>query len=312
VFSAAILGRWFEEPARPRGKKPTLDLAGAALLTACVLAILGAADGARARVLGPTALLTLAAFLFVERRAKEPILPLSLFRDRAIAVSSAVVFLLGAVMMGSVMYTPFYVQAVRGGTPTDGGTTVAPMLIGWPIASALAARFVAKVGFRPLVRTGLVLLAASASALAWAVGARASLNVFRLGMFVMGGGMGLATLALLVSIQEAVDWTQRGVVTASSMFFRTIGGALAVGALGALLARGLSGVIPEAVLQKMLTAHGETGAAELREAYARYADAVGPPMAPLFGTLAALALAALVVGLAFPDLKVKPKVKPAG
>jgi EmrB/QacA subfamily drug resistance transporter len=310
VLSAVFLVRYFHERDRPKGQKTSLDVLGAITLTACVLSVLGAAGGTRVAVFAPLSLVTLGLFLFVERRAKEPILPLSLFRSRVISVSSAVSFLLGAIMMATLMYTPFYVQAVRGGSATDGGTAVAPMLIGWPLASAFAARLLVKMGFRPLVRLGLLLLLVSGVALAWAVRAEAPLNVFRVTMFVMGGGMGLTTMTMLVSVQDAVDWKQRGVATASSMFFRTIGGALIVGALGAVLSRGLSDVIPEEVLRKMLTVRGE-GNAEVQAAFSRYAHDIAPPMAPLFTTIAVLALLALAIGLAFPDVKVKSRAQSA-
>ncbi len=304
IVSALVLVRFFKERERPKAEKSSLDVLGAVTLTACVLAVLGAAGGTHPLVLVPVAVAALALFLYVEGRAKEPLLPLALFRSRVIAVSSVVSFLLGAVMMATLMYTPFYVQAVRGGSATDGGTTVAPMLVGWPIASALAARVLVTRGFRPMVRLGVVLLAATGVGLALAVRADADLNVFRALMFVMGAGMGLATMSLLIAVQDAVRWNQRGVATASTMFFRTIGGALIVGALGAVLSRGLAAVIPEDVLRKMLTVRGD-GADEMTATFVRYAHDIAPPMAPLFQTIAGLALLALVIGLAFPDVKVR-------
>ncbi len=306
IISAIVLIRYFVERERPKPQKSSLDIAGAAALTVCVLAILGASAGTHVLVLAPVAAISLALFLHAERRAKEPLLPLSLFKGRVIAVSSAASFLQGALMMATLMYTPFYVQAVRGGSATDGGTTVAPMLVGWPIASALAARVLVKLGFRPLVRLGVVLLAVTGVGLALAVRAGADLNVFRAIFFVMGAGMGLTTMSLLVAVQDAVEWNQRGVATASTMFFRTIGGALIVGALGAVLSHGLSDVIPEEVLRKMLTVRGE-GTVEMKATFLHYADAIAPPMTPLFQTMAVISLLVLVIGLAFPDVKVRPR-----
>src|SRR5580658_7921380 len=145
LLSGAMLVTFFKENAERARDKITFDALGAVLLVVTILSVLGAASGrGGALFLVPLAIATLIAFLVVERRAKQPILPLHLFAKKVISVSSAVSALLGAVMMGSLMYTPLFVQAVRGGSPTDGGTSVAPMLIGWPLASATSARLLVK------------------------------------------------------------------------------------------------------------------------------------------------------------------------
>jgi EmrB/QacA subfamily drug resistance transporter len=307
LLSGVLLVVFFKE--RTRAKKDvSFDVGGAVLLTGCILAILGASAGNRTAVLAPVAVVTLILFLVVQKRVKEPILPLSLFENRVLAVGSAVAALLGAVMMASVMYTPLYVQAVRGGTPTEGGTTVAPMLIGWPLASALSARLLVKMGFRPLVRAGLVSLVVASIGLAYLVTDDASLTLFRIVMFVMGAGMGLVTTALIIAVQDAVEWNQRGVATSSQMFFRTIGGAIIVGALGALLARGVAGAVPEKDLAKMLGPERTAGIP--KETLASYAGALEHAMVPLFWVVAAGAILTLILGFFFPDVRVKARGSP--
>src|SRR5256885_15629614 len=74
--------------------------------------------------------------------------------------------LVGAGMISMVTYVPLYVQGVLGGSPTEAGSAITPMVIGWPIASAVSGRLLPRVGFRPLVRWGLALSALAAPALA--------------------------------------------------------------------------------------------------------------------------------------------------
>jgi EmrB/QacA subfamily drug resistance transporter len=306
LLSAALLIAFFEEKVERAGEKITFDALGAVLLVVTILSVLGAASGrGGAGWLLPVAALALAAFLAVEKRAKEPILPLHLFGKKVIAVSSAVSALLGAVMMGSLMYTPLFVQAVRGGSPTDGGTSVAPMLIGWPIASAMSARLLVSLGFRPLVRAGLVGLSIATACLAFAIRSDLPLGAFRVVMFFMGAGMGLVTTSMLIAVQDAVEWHERGVATSSSMFFRTIGGAVLVGVLGGILAKSLGGAVPESDLAKMLGPERALGIP--KEKLASYADALGRAMGPLFVVVAGCALLALAIGFAFPAVRVRKR-----
>src|SRR5215472_8733108 len=147
--SALLLIFFFRE--RVERKHHTLDLAGAGLLTAAVLALLFATRrGPLALPFAALAALTLAGFLAVERRAKEPLLPLPLFRKRVMAVTTLVGSLLGAGMIATVTFVPLYIQAVCGGTATEAGSAITPMVIGWPLASAVGGRVLPRVGFRPL------------------------------------------------------------------------------------------------------------------------------------------------------------------
>ena len=311
LLSATLLIAFFNEKVERAGDPITFDVRGAVLLVVTILSVLGAGSGRRgALFLVPLALVAGAMFIAVEKRAKEPILPLHLFEKKVISVSSAVSALVGAAMMGSLMYIPLFVQAVRGGSPTDGGTSVAPMLVGWPLASAASARLLVKLGFRPLVRAGLVGLSIATAGLALAVRADMSLHVLRVAMFCMGAGMGLVTTAMIIAVQDAVDWQERGVATSSSMFFRTIGGAILVGVLGGLLAGSLGGVVPESDLAKMLGPGRALGIP--KDKLTSYAGALGDAMSPLFLVISACTLVALAIGFAFPAVHVKRRARAEG
>jgi MFS family permease len=123
-------------------------------------------------------------------------------------------------------------------------------------------------------------------------------------MFVMGAGMGLANTALLIAVQESASWEERGVATASTMFFRTIGGAVAVGALGAVLAAGLGDQVPTALLNQLLgPEHGRGLDTALLE---QLSGLLQGSLRHVFDVIAALSLASLAAGMAFPERRLAP------
>jgi Na+/melibiose symporter-like transporter len=134
---------------------------------------------------------------------------------------------------------PLYAQGVLGATPTEAGGTIAPMAVGWPIASAVSGRLLTRIGFRDLVRVGMMVVALSALGLGLVVSRGASLNELRVVSGAFGLGMGIANTALVIAVQTSVGFSQRGVATASTLFFRNIGGTVGVGVMGVVLARAL-------------------------------------------------------------------------
>ncbi len=266
-----------------------------------MLALLAGVAGHAALVMLPLSAVAAIAFVLVERRQPEPLVPMDLMQKRVIAVSSGVSSVVGGVMTGTVIYLPLYAQAVLDASPASAGATVAPMLVGWPIASALSGRILLVVGPRPLVRFGFALVAVSAIALDWLVHGGAPLGAIRGCMFAFGVGMGLASTANIITVQDSVPFQRRGVATASTMFFRTIGGAVSVGVLGAVLARSLGGHVPESVLDSLLGPdHGQSLGADVVRRY-RFAMQAG--MAPLFHILAALGVVAAIVGALYPRVR---------
>ena len=297
LLSAAMLVTFHRDPARTTAPA-RLDLAGAALLTVTVLALLAGVAGRWPAIALPLACVGLASFLAVERRAAEPMIPLVLFRDPVIATASVAGALMGSVMMSSLTYLPLHVQAVLQGSPTVAGTAVAPMLIGWPLASAVAGRLLGRTGYRVLVRVGLIALGVATFALWRLLAAGAGTSAMRAVMFVFGAGMGLANTALIVIVQERAGFARRGVATASTMFFRTIGGAVGVGALGALLARRVAGDVPESLLRQMLGP--EHGAGIDRAVLHAAGGHLAGAMVTVFGVIAGLGALAALTGPFFP------------
>jgi EmrB/QacA subfamily drug resistance transporter len=234
IVSALVLVFSLVESIEPRQHK--LDIAGALLLSAAVLSLLLGSDGLFPWVLLPGSAVLTALFVAVERRATEPILPVDLFSQRVLATSSALSAISGGAMIGLVTFVPLYAQGVLGATPTEAGTTIATMAVAWPVASALSGRLIPRIGFRRLVRFGMAVVGASAVGLAWLTTSATGLTELRIVSAVFGVGMGLGNTALVIAVQTSVGFSQRGVATASTVFFRNIGGTVGVGVMGVVLA----------------------------------------------------------------------------
>jgi EmrB/QacA subfamily drug resistance transporter len=301
VMSALMLTSFFHEPVERR--EHSLDLPGAALLSGAIVALLLGASRFAPALMLPLSAALLGGFVVVERRAKEPVLSLALLRRRIMATSSAAGAVVGAVMSSTVIYLPLFVQAVMAGTPTQAGSTVTPMLVGWPIASAVAGRLLPRTGYRPLVRGGFAVVTVTSVLMAVLLHREPTMLALGATMFVMGAGMGLANTALVIAVQESATWEERGVATASTMFFRTIGGALAVGALGAVLAAGMGDRAPADVVHSLLgPEHGRGLDPAL---LAQVSGLLRDSLRHVFDFVAGISVGALAVALAFPSVQLR-------
>ena len=183
----------------------------------------------------------LVLFVFRERAAADPILPMDLMIQPTIAASLAGSFLVGAILFGLDTYVPLFIQGVRGGDATWAGRALMPLFLAWAVSVALAARAVVHFGFRrggmigsAMVALGNLILVGGAVFPAW------SQPWFIIGLAVCGLGMGPTSLSFVLAVQHAVTWGQRGVATGAVIFLRTMGGAIGVGLLGATLGWGLA------------------------------------------------------------------------
>jgi EmrB/QacA subfamily drug resistance transporter len=241
ILAAVVIALVYPPGTRIAGAK--VDWMGAALLFGGVTALLIAVGGTTAAVLpwlAATAVL-LTALVFVERRAKDPILPLDLFRHRVVSYSLVVVFMSGMAMFGAIAFVPLFVQGVLGGSAMQAGQVLTPLFLGWVVTSIVGARLTVRIGYRPVAVAGGVLLAAGFAVLA-SIGADATFGVLRAAVLVLGCGMGLSMLSLLLAVQHGVDRSQLGIATSLNQFSRSVGAVVGVAAMGAILARGLSGI----------------------------------------------------------------------
>jgi hypothetical protein len=156
-----------------------------------------------------------------------------------LVASSALSTCIGAIMIGVVSFLPLYAQGVLGATPMQAGASIAPMVISWPIASTLSARLISPLGFRMLIRAGMLAVTIAAVAMVISLYGGASESKLRFFSGLFGFGMGFATTPLIIAVQTAVRFEERGVATASTVFFRSIGSTVGAGIMGAILARAL-------------------------------------------------------------------------
>jgi EmrB/QacA subfamily drug resistance transporter len=221
-----------------RHEKPSVDYAGAGLLTITVVTLLlGLLDesASSARwVLISASIIAFILLLWVESRAVDPILPLHLFRERLFAATIAHGALSGAALFGSLSYITLYVQSVLGTSATRAGITIAPMLLGWVAASIFGTRILLKVKYRQLALIGTSLLVVGSFLLArTSVGSTQAYMM--LAVTVMGIGMGLSIPPFFIAVQSTVDRRHLGVATSTMQFSRSMGGTLGVSIMGAAL-----------------------------------------------------------------------------
>lgn len=243
LLAAAVIAGAY--PPSGRLSSVQVDWLGAALLFSGISTLLIALGdqppgGVWAWVLATV--LLLGAFLVVERRAPEPILPLDLFRVPVIARSLAVVFLVGVALFGAIAFIPLFVQAVQGGTATQAGQAITPLFLGWVVMSIVGARATVLLGYRTVSIAGGVMMTLGFFGLTL-VDVDSPGWILMTSCTVIGAGMGTQMLSLLLAVQHGVDRSRLGIATALNQFSRSVGAAIGVAAMGAILARSLSGVI---------------------------------------------------------------------
>jgi len=231
-------------PKTQHTKVVSVDWLGAALLFGSISALLMAlgADAAEpAWALSAAAISMLIGVVIVERRAPDPILPLDLLKTPLIARSSVVVFLAGMSLFGAIVFIPLYVQSVMGATATEAGQMLTPLFLGWVFTSVASARLTVKLGYRSLAVSGSALMTVGFVGLAL-VGADSPRSAVGVAGLILGSGMGLSMLSLLLAVQHGVPRAHLGLATSLSQFSRSIGAAIGIAAMGALMAHQLTGV----------------------------------------------------------------------
>jgi EmrB/QacA subfamily drug resistance transporter len=229
-------------------RRHAMDYLGAALLAADLTAIvLFTSLGGTTWAWGSWQIVSLVAasivllpvFVFFERRADEPVLPLSLFQNRTFAASSAVGFIVGFALFGAVTFLPLYLQITKGSSPTRSGLELTPLMAGLLVTSILSGNMITRWGrYRPFPIAGTAVMAVGLFLLSrlhvdtptWhALGAAA----------VLGLGLGMVMQVLVLAVQNSVHPRNMGVATSGSTLFRQIGGSIGVALFGTIFANRL-------------------------------------------------------------------------
>ena len=247
-----------------------IDYLGATMIVASVSTILlylswrgvsyGWTEGGALALLGAGILLAV-AFVFVESRASEPILPLRLFRNSVFTVSNVYGLIAGFVMFGAIIYLPLYLQVVQGLSPTASGLAMLPMMAGLFTSSIGAGRLITKNGrykIYPILGAAIIAVALwllsnlHADSTLWTIG------VFE---YVLGFGLGLTMQTIMTAVQNAVHFRDMGTATSATTFFRSMGGALGTAVFGAILTSRLTSHMAE-TLSPAMAAKVPAGAAQ--------------------------------------------------
>ena len=226
-----------------------IDYRGAALLSAAVAAlILAVTWGGNQYAWGSLTILGLvgaglvlvAAFVWQERRAPEPVIPLSLFRSPVFNVASAMGFTIGMAMFGAIVYIPLFLQLVYGASPTSSGLRMLPLMGGLLVASIASGRAISAIGrykMFPIAGTAFIVVGMFLLSL---LGVGTAPWLASLYMLVVGVGIGLVMQVLVLVVQNDARPQDMGVATSTATFFRSVGGSFGVAIFGAIFASRLA------------------------------------------------------------------------
>lgn len=235
-----------------RERKP-LDIAGALLVGATLVPLLlalvwGGSEYAWSsttiRVLFAVAIAAFGAFIIVEERAADPVLPLSLFKNRAFTASVVTVFLTGVAMFGSIIFLPLFAQKVIGFSATYAGLILTPLMLGMVVMSTLTGQIVSRTGRYRWLVIGGVAMVVFGMYLFSLMGAGSTQMELIIKMLILGAGLGVTMPVFNLVVQSAFGQEQLGVVTASVQLFRSIGGSVGGALFGGLVNQKLAAGIP--------------------------------------------------------------------
>jgi EmrB/QacA subfamily drug resistance transporter len=242
----ALAGLSMRLPAPPTGVPDhPLDVSGAALLAGATSAFMltciwggerFAWDSAPIVALIAATVVTSGALFARERRATDPIVPFHLLRTRAVAVASSALFLGTAALFSITVFVPLFLQTTTGASPTEAGLLLVPAMLGITVSTTLSGRSITRTGrYKRFPIAGLALMTVALVLLA-ALAGEPSKVATGIGLAVFGLGFGMVTQVLIVAVQNNVDRRELGIATATTGFFRGLGGAVGAAVLGTVFA----------------------------------------------------------------------------
>ena len=246
IGAAALAGLHLRLPApEAAGADRPLDVAGAVLLAGATTALMltciwggsrHAWDSALIVALIATAIVLSGALLVRERRAADPIVPFHLLRTGPVAIASGALFLATAALFSVTVFVPLFLETTTGASPTEAGLLLVPAMLGIAVSTTLSGRSIVRTGrYKRFLIAGLALMTVALVLLA-AVAGDPSQVTTGVALAVFGLGFGMVTQVLIVAVQNSVERRELGVATATTGFFRALGGAVGAAVLGAVFA----------------------------------------------------------------------------
>lgn len=242
VAATMMVLAWRDVTPRSPGK---VDFIGAGLLTGGIVSLLLAMfelnshSGWRQATFWGLLIVSVLAFsilLWVERRVRNPILPLSLFRDRLFSTATGHGFFSGFALFGTASFIPFFVESVLRTSATAAGAALTPQVMGWVMASIVGSRLLLRFSYRALARIGMTLLVIGSSVMVTQISMTMPYWLLAVSVAMMGIGMGLSVPPFLIAVQSSVPRQSLGIATATLQFSRNVGGAIGVSVMGVILA----------------------------------------------------------------------------
>ncbi len=244
-------------PALKHDRKPVVDYAGATLLTIALGTLVLAVDNTEQifkgfldssgwdlvslrAVMGTIVVVATVGFILIERRAKEPIIPLMFFRNRNFVLIMGVATLFGAAFLGAILYLTQFNQQVFGASPTESGLMLLPMIAGLMLTSIASGQIISRTGrYKIFMQVGIVLATAMVALLA-TLSPSSSFAYEAVVMFFLGMGLGVVMPTMNLAVQNEFEQHELGAATSSNQLFRSLGSTIGIAIFGAMLTAGLT------------------------------------------------------------------------
>ncbi|HEY1977694.1 MAG TPA: MFS transporter [Candidatus Baltobacteraceae bacterium] len=282
-------------PTIARAARVRIDILGTAFIaagTTCLI-LLTSLGGTRypwlsyqTASLAAAGIALFAAFAYSQTRAPEPLLPPRLFRLRAFSTSSAIGFIVGFAMFGSITYLPLFMQTVQGVSPSDSGLRMVAMMAGLLFTSMTSGQIISRTGKYKLFPIAGTAIFSLGLFLLSRVGQHTGTWTLEAYMFVLGFGLGMVMQVLVIAVQNTVDYRDLGAATSGVTFFRSIGSSFGVAVFGAIFANQIA-------VQHM-SSHAAAYAAALH---------------PVFYTAGCCGIVAFLIALMMPEQPLRTVVK---
>jgi EmrB/QacA subfamily drug resistance transporter len=244
---------WTMFPKITNGQRQSVDYLGSLFMTTTLVPLLLAFSWAGTeykwgspQILGLLSVTIVSAviFVFIESKAKNPIMPMHLFKNNVVTVSNLIGFIMNFGMMGAMIYISFFVQGVIGISPTYAGYVTMPMSIVMVIASTLTGQWMAKTGkYKRYALIGTPIMILGMAMMVY----MDSVLVAVLAMIIFGFGIGLGMPVFSLATQNAVSHKELGAVTASTQLFRNLGGTIGIAVMGTVMANNMTTNLKESL-----------------------------------------------------------------
>jgi EmrB/QacA subfamily drug resistance transporter len=295
LVALIVVARTLRLP-QPPERRP-FDVLGALLLSLTVTGVILLSSGGLNPLVAAATVLAAAGWLVTARRAADPVLPLRLFRNRAIAIPTAISVIIGFALFGTVSYLPAFLQVARGTSATQAGLVITALMAGVLVTTTVSGRIISRTGRYKAFPIAGTAIATLGLALLGTVGTATPLPLVLAVLLLIGLGVGMVMQVMVLVAQNGAEHRDLGAATSAVTFLRQIGASTGVAVNGTLITSRFAGALPPGTDPRTVTALDPDQLAQLPAAVR---DAFGGAVPPVFGFVAPLLVLALVLAIALP------------